>query len=411
MCGAEPPFVKVMTCPVLAVMAAGWNSKSMIVTATAPASLVSLQTWAPAADGAAADGAAADAAFAGATEAAVEAVLEEHAARMNTAAMASVASERCDIGPSLSISTLQYRRVRHRCRSGFAPAIVSQMITPTAGPGPGRPLDAAAMRRLLVHEARIHAVPGREFRDLGDAFLLHDPGEVEPFWNRLQAVRWPAEPSAFDRRLTEILVLFASIGRQAHIWASPLHDSPDDLVARLTANGFRLVGLGGVMLLADPGPSLLAASHPFPADVTVERLSRLAGPAAKAAATGVVDVLLDAFDVGDERRDGIEGETVVTLGHPWFTHYLARVDGVPAAVARRATFDGASYLSSIGTAVWARGRGLGSLVTRIAGADAVTAGSDWTYLGVVADNLGAIRVYERSGYERVGESAADLLLV
>ena len=65
-----------------------------------------------------------------------------------------------------------------------------------------------------------------------------------------------------------------------------------------------------------------------------------------------------------ERRAGIEAETAASLGHPWFTHYLVRADGRPAAVARRATFDGLSYLSSIGTAGWARGRGLGSLVTR-----------------------------------------------
>ena len=44
------------------------------------------------------------------------------------------------------------------------------------------------------------------------------------------------------------------------------------------------------------------------------------------------------------------------------------VDGVPAAVARRATFDGLSYLSSIGTAGWARGRGFGGLVTAAAAA-------------------------------------------
>ena len=274
-----------------------------------------------------------------------------------------------------------------------------------------RPLDPATMRRLLMHEARVHAVPRRELRDLGDAILLHDPGEAEPFWNRVEAVRWPLDPEAFDRRLTEILVLFASIGRQPHVWAAPLHDSPTDLVARLAANGFRPVGLGDVMVLGDPRASLRAAAEPLPTGVTLELLSRVVGSAARAAASDVVDVLLDAFDVVAERRPGIVEETVVSLGHPWFTHYLARVDGVPAAVARRATFDGASYLSSIGTAAWARGRGLGSLVTRLAGADAITTGSDWTYLGVFSDNATAIRVYERSGYERVGESAADLLLV
>ena len=36
----------------------------------------------------------------------------------------------------------------------------------------------------------------------------------------------------------------------------------------------------------------------------------------------------------------IEAETIASLGHPWFTQYLVRVDGVPAAAARRATFEG-----------------------------------------------------------------------
>ena len=235
--------------------------------------------------------------------------------------------------------------------------------------------------------------------------------EPEPFWNRIEAVRWPAEPDAFDRRLTEVLVLFAALGRQPHIWASPLHDGPADLVSRLAANGFRAMNMGDLMILADPAPSQRATDEPCPAGVTVERLAGLVGPAARAASSGVVDVLLDAFEVGAVRRPAIEGETIVSLGHPWFTHYLLRVDGVPASVARRATFDGASYLSSIGTAGWARGRGYGSLVTRLAGADALAVGSEWTYLGVFSDNTDAIGVYERAGYVRIGEPAADLLLI
>lgn len=264
------------------------------------------------------------------------------------------------------------------------------------------------MRRLLLHEARVHAVPGRTLRDLGDAILLHDPSEPEPFWNRLEALRWPVETTAFDRRLTEMLVLFASIGRQPHVWASPLYDAPVDLVERLLANGFRDMGKGNVMLLTDPQPVVVAAAQPLAAGVTVERLAGLASPVAAAAA--IVEVLVDAFDVDNDRRPAIEAETVVSLGHPWFTHYLVRIGGRPAAAARRATFDGLSYLSSIGTAGWARRRGLGSVITQLASGDALAAGSDHVYLGVFADNPAAIAVYQHSGFERVGSSSPDLLL-
>lgn len=272
-------------------------------------------------------------------------------------------------------------------------------------------VDAATMRRLTLHEARVHATPGRDVRDLGDAILLHDPADPEPFWNRLAAVRWPADPGAFDRRLTETLVLFASLGRQPHIWPSPRHDSPADLVERLSVNGFRDTGAGCVMILADPEPTRRLAAEPLAPGLAIERLAGIRGPAAERAARSIVEVLVDAFDVGAERRPGVMTETIASLGRVSFTHYVARREGQPVAVARRATFDGVSYLSSIGTATSARGRGFGRLVTAAAASDAVAAGSDWTHLGVFADNREAIRLYRSLGFERVGEPCADLLLV
>jgi ribosomal protein S18 acetylase RimI-like enzyme len=271
-------------------------------------------------------------------------------------------------------------------------------------------LDAATMRRLLLHEARVHAVPGRELRDLGDSILLHDPGHREPFWNRLEGLRWPDDPGAFDKRLTEVLVLFGSIGRTPHIWASPLHDSPVDLVSRLEANGFHDMGPGNLMLLADAGPARLAATAPVPDGVSIERLAGVDATGSDEAASAIVDVLLDAFEVDPERRSAIEAETLASLAHPWFTHYLVRADGEPAAVARRATFEGLTYLSSIGTAGWARGRGLASLVTRLAAADGLAEDGSAVYLGVFADNRDAIGVYGRSGFVQVGTPAADMLL-
>ena len=275
---------------------------------------------------------------------------------------------------------------------------------------PIREPDAATMRRLLWHEAQVHALPGRELRDLGDAILVTDPAEPDPFFNRLEGLRWPSQPDAFDRRLTEALVLFASLGRRPHIWATPIGDEPADLVERLASNGFQDMGKGDVMVLADPAPAIAAMREPMPPGVTVERVSGLAGDQAPVAVRDVLDVLLDAFEMGEALRATLEFETAASLADRRFTQYIARIEGRPAAVAKRGTFDGASYLSSIGTAEWAQRRGMGLLLTQLAAADAVAARSEWTYLGVFAGNTGAASVYHRAGFVRVGQSCPDMIL-
>lgn len=124
-----------------------------------------------------------------------------------------------------------------------------------------------------------------------------------------------------------------------------------------------------------------------------------------------MEVLADAFEVSEGRLAGIQEDTVVALGHEWFMYYIVRVDGRPAAVARRATFDGTTYLTSIGTAEWARGQGLGRLVTVAATRDGLAAGSRRVHLGVFADNAAAIHLYEGLGFVRIGNVVPDLLLV
>lgn len=273
------------------------------------------------------------------------------------------------------------------------------------------PTDAATVRRLLLHEAAVHAVPARQLTDLGDGILLLDPADPEPFWNRLAAARWPADPAAFDRRLTEVALRFATMGRQPHIWVSPPHDEPSDLAARLATNGFEDTGPGLLMVARDPTPARSAlARDPGPA-VTVEKVGELAGARAESVATAIVGVLLSAFGVGEERREGVLVETMASLADARFTHYIVRIGEMPAAVARGATFDGATYLSSIGTAEWARGRGLGRLVTATAMLDGLEAGSDWVHLGVFVDNDPAIALYRRLGFETSGDPGPDMLLV
>lgn len=272
------------------------------------------------------------------------------------------------------------------------------------------PIDADMLRRLLRHEAEVHAIPGRELRDLGDSLLLYDHVDPEPFWNRLEGLRWPSDPAAFDRRLGEAGILFASIGRQPHIWVSPPHDEPPDLAARLAANGFEDMGKGLLMIARNPGPARAALATP-PAGAVLERLSEAAGDGAEAAAEAIVGVLFDAFGVGGARRDGIVAETVASLADPRFVHYVVRRGGEPVAVARRATFDGLSYLSSIGTVDRARGLGFGRLVTASALLDALDDGSEWVHLGVFADNPSAIALYERLGFVMSGDPGPDMVLV
>jgi ribosomal protein S18 acetylase RimI-like enzyme len=277
---------------------------------------------------------------------------------------------------------------------------------------PARPADltSADVRWLAWHEAQSHALTSRDVRDLGDAWLLHDPTDHEPFWNRVAGLAWPSAPAAFDRRLMELYALFAGLDRIPHVWPSPGYDAPADLAARLIANGFVDRG-GGVLMALDPGRAADAAPlPPLDADVQVERIHRRRGAPAEAAATEIGAVLIAAFDVGPERRVAIELESVLGLATDSYHAVLVRVDGRPAAIARRTTFAGGSYLSSIGTAPEFRGRGLGRLVTSLATADALAAGSRWTYLGVFEDNTVARAMYDSVGFVPVGGVSPDLLL-
>ncbi|TMQ69085.1 MAG: GNAT family N-acetyltransferase [Candidatus Eisenbacteria bacterium] len=284
---------------------------------------------------------------------------------------------------------------------------------PPAGPPgtPGRPADLTGqdVRWLAWHEAQSHALIGREVRDLGDAVLLHDASDREPFWNRLAGVDWPTGAAAFDRRLTEALALFAGLDRIPHVWPMPGFDEPGDLTARLLAHGFEDFG-GGLLMALDPARALPPPVHDGGGGVQVERLHRLSGERAAEAAGAIAAVLLTSFTVEPERRVAIELEAVLGLESDAYHAILVRVDGVPAAVARRTTFAGASYLSSIGTDPAFRGRGLGRLVTGLAVADAVAAGSRWTYLGVFEDNVIAQSLYGSLGFVAIGGVAPDLLL-
>jgi ribosomal protein S18 acetylase RimI-like enzyme len=273
--------------------------------------------------------------------------------------------------------------------------------------------DPALARRLLVHEARAQLALGRELRDLGDGWLLHDPADPEPFWNRLVAPRWPVAPERFDRRMDEVITLFATLDRVAHVRPLPLGNEPADIVDRLLAAGFHRVGADRRMVLVDPAPcrEVVGAWNARSAGrLALERHPDGAAELGPSWATEAATVLAAAFAVDPLRRVALETDVLACAARRGCSILMLRDDGEAVAVARRATIGDGTYLSSIGTRPDRRERGLGSLVTALAVADALEAGSAFIHLAVELDNEPARRFYEGLGFGVVGGIVPDLLL-
>lgn len=271
-------------------------------------------------------------------------------------------------------------------------------------------VDDATLRRLERHELAAYALAGRELRDLGDAVLLHDPIDREPFWNRLAALDLPDEGGPFDRRLGELITLMGGLGRRPHLVVAPSGARPADLGSRLRDHGFRDVGGGRLMVLDGPVADFdPGAAASLGASVVIERH---VSPGARAPrlADEAAELLCAAFHVDPLARPRLAIDLLRTFDAAAFHLYLVRVDGLPVAIAKRTTFDGATHLSSIGTRPGWQGRGLGTFVTAIAARDAAVEGSRWTYLTVFPDNRTAIAVYDRLGFRSVDGITGDFVL-
>ena len=275
------------------------------------------------------------------------------------------------------------------------------------------PRDPALADRLLLHEARAQQSGGRELRDLGDGWLFHDPIDPEPFWNRLIAPRWPEGPEAFDRRLDEVITLFSTLDRLAHIRPSPVDTRPSDLVARLRTAGFDVIGSDRRMVLVDRaacvGIDERWRAH-RPGRITIDRRPDGSRESRGSWAADAALVLGEAFGVDPFRRVALETDIQACAGRRGCSILLLREDGEPVALARRATVGDGSYLSSIGTRPAWRRRGYAALVTALAVVEAIEAGSELVHLAVDVDNDGARRLYERLGFVVVGDPVPDLLL-
>lgn len=276
---------------------------------------------------------------------------------------------------------------------------------------------------LERHETEAHAIGGRDIVELGDALVLIDPSNPDPFWNRMVSVRWPSDSNAFDRRLAEAIALFGGYARRPHVWPTVTGDRPADLVERLLANGFE--DTGGGIVMARP---LTNEDRGLDADLEDGRLQleRVASANDARSVEEAASVLATSFtshgesDSDVDRRDDSEiGATAAAarsdlarvLADPRVVLVVARVDGAAAAVAKVTGGSGLAYVSSVATHPSYRGRGLGALVTRLALVEGVRSGASLAYLGVFEGNAAARRLYERLGFRAVGRPAADLLLV
>ena len=274
------------------------------------------------------------------------------------------------------------------------------------GPAPWYGLSEETLRALEAHSARAIAIPGRGWRDLGDAVMLFSAGEKEPFFNRLTAVRWPDEQPAFDARLEQTFDLFEALDRKPYMWIIPGLSRPDDIVARLTGAGFVDQGGGYDMILTrEP----VGADH-LPRGAVFERWNNPSSAERPYVARSVATVIGEAFHIPGSRRANLANEISTTLEQPRFHACLLRIDGEPVATGERYTFDGASYLSSIGTRPEWRNRGLAGLITRALARDSIAEGCDLVYLGVYAENRLAIALYEKLGFRILGGRSAEMLL-
>jgi ribosomal protein S18 acetylase RimI-like enzyme len=243
---------------------------------------------------------------------------------------------------------------------------------------------------------------------MGDAVMLFSASEKEPFFNRLTAIRWPDEPRAFDARLGQALELFDALERKPYVWVTSGLSTPADLTSRLAANGF--VDQGGgydMILLRDPAA---VRDGQLPAGAVLERWNNPSDEDRPGLARDLALVIGDAFHIPEGRRASLAAEVDLTMQQPRFHACLIRMNGEPVATGERYTFDGATYISSIGTRPEWRGLGLGRHITLTLARDSIADGVDLVYLGVYADNARAIRLYDRLGFGMLGPRSADMLL-
>ncbi|TMD30944.1 MAG: GNAT family N-acetyltransferase [Chloroflexi bacterium] len=279
---------------------------------------------------------------------------------------------------------------------------------PVAAP-PVEVVSDATRRSLARHEARVAALAGRRFVDLGDAVLVHDEGSTEPWRTWLGDVRWPADTAAFDARLVEAFAMFATMDRRPCIWVEHGTSRPRDLADRLARDGFIAAEFAYRMWLrrADADGFVEATRVPSALDVSVHAGGARDDLDLAAAADAAADVLSVAFRVS---HAAVAAEVRRGLAVDGGSLVVVRSGRTVVGAGRSFRLGRTAYLSAIGVGPKWRSRGIGRLVTAILADRTFRQGCSRVHLGVDVGNEPAWRAYAALGFRAVGPPASRFIL-
>ena len=222
--------------------------------------------------------------------------------------------------------------------------------------------DAAAVDALIedVLAAALLSyadMPGATHRQDADLLWIRS-GQPYGSMNHVLRLRMRRSVGSFADRATELISTFAPDAFPMTWWVGPTSE-PADVRDRLRALGMREeeVEFGMVLDLAAPLPE----AEPAPG-ATLETVD------GALALDAWQDVMAAAYDWpadGGKRRlyRSLFGGDLTGPGGATRRHFLVRDGGRPAAGSSLYLVGGHAFVTNIGTAPWARGRGLGTMAT------------------------------------------------
>ncbi len=278
--------------------------------------------------------------------------------------------------------------------SSAPPAAVVSSTAGSASAGPGASAaDRSVARALWAALRTFGEIPGARVVDTPDATLILTG---TPYANLNNVIATAIATDHAGARINELLRAFAPDSLPVTWWVGPT-TRPADLVARLARLGLarQEPEFGMVLDIATGWPH--APLPPHAALESVERRDQL---------EEWLGVMNAAYGSGDARRTALvlsmyEADLARAITDREIHHFLVRFHGRPAACSSLFVAGTEAFVTNIGTAPDARGRGLGTAAT-VATLDLARS------MGRVSATLTA-SLHGRGVYRRLGFRAAGVL--